>query len=274
MTPEERLNLAADLIRKKEYASARAILITLDHPKAKEWLTRLDQIAPPPPQAMSYNPPPPMVAAKEKPRGGCLMSIVTGLAGLSLIWMVALTCLVVLICGSSVALMVAVLGSLDSQSQTLIDNNNGYGTKSNPIPINTWAKFEGGQVRLTRDILDITQSAQAADDSLFPVVDDDKRYTMLYIELLCQQQACSDFSIRASYVDSAGDEWDEAGLLYRVPDIGPREQLGSVYRNGTTAGWVHIDFPPNVTALRLVKIVWEGRETLYFKVPQITVLEG
>ncbi|GIK66190.1 MAG: hypothetical protein BroJett018_39840 [Chloroflexota bacterium] len=274
MTPEERLNLAADLIRKKEYASARAILITLDHPKAKEWLTRLDQMAPPPPQAMSYNPPPPMVAAKEKPRGGCLMSIVTGLAGLSLIWMVALACLVVLICGSSVALMVAVLGSLDSQSQTLIDNNNGYGTKSNPIPINTWAKFEGGQVRLTRDILDITQSAQAAEDPLIPVVHDDERYTMLYIELVCQQQECRPHDVSVSYIDSAGDEWDNSGSIYGFPEVGPRERLESVYRNGTTAGWVHIDFPPNVTALRLVKIVWEGRETLYFKVPQITVLEG
>ncbi|MBZ0315169.1 MAG: hypothetical protein K8L91_02030 [Anaerolineae bacterium] len=273
MTPEERLNLAADLIRKKEYASARAILITLDHPKAREWLTRLDQMSPPPPQPMSYNTPPPMAAVKEKPRGGCLMSIITGLAGLSLIWMVALTCLVVLICGSGVALMVAVLGSLDTQSQTLIDNNNGYGTKTNPIPINTWAKFEGGQVRLTRDILDITHDIQTASSGAF-FNPGDKRYTVLYIELSCQQQECSGFDIRVSYIDSAGDEWGQTGLLYNAPEVGPREELQSVYRNGTTAGWVHIDFPPNVTALRLVKIVWEGRETLYFKVPQISVFEG
>ncbi len=49
MTPDERLKLAADLIRQKEYDRAREILATLDHPQAKRWLNRLDELVPPVP---------------------------------------------------------------------------------------------------------------------------------------------------------------------------------------------------------------------------------
>jgi hypothetical protein len=41
---------ARDLIKHKRYDEARFVLKTVDHPLAKEWLGKLDQIAPPPPQ--------------------------------------------------------------------------------------------------------------------------------------------------------------------------------------------------------------------------------
>ena len=42
----ERMLKARELIAAKRYAEARAILETIDHPKAKEWLAKLDVIAP------------------------------------------------------------------------------------------------------------------------------------------------------------------------------------------------------------------------------------
>jgi hypothetical protein len=44
----ERLELARALITEKKYAEARAILVSVDHPLAVEWIAKIDQIAPPP----------------------------------------------------------------------------------------------------------------------------------------------------------------------------------------------------------------------------------
>lgn len=40
--PEAELRKASDLIKAKRYAEARAILLTVDHPKAREWISRID----------------------------------------------------------------------------------------------------------------------------------------------------------------------------------------------------------------------------------------
>jgi len=45
-TLRDQMLQAPDLIKQKRYAEARAILQTIEHPKAKEWLIRLDQVAP------------------------------------------------------------------------------------------------------------------------------------------------------------------------------------------------------------------------------------
>jgi|GEM_PF-4796366 len=47
MSTKERMTTARDLIREKQYDQARAILVTIDHPKAEEWLAKIDQISPP-----------------------------------------------------------------------------------------------------------------------------------------------------------------------------------------------------------------------------------
>ncbi len=43
---KQRMLVAKDFINEKKYAEARAVLKTVEHPKAKEWLAKLDQIAP------------------------------------------------------------------------------------------------------------------------------------------------------------------------------------------------------------------------------------
>ena len=42
----ERMAAAQALIKAGEYAQARQLLRSIDHPKAREWLARLDTIAP------------------------------------------------------------------------------------------------------------------------------------------------------------------------------------------------------------------------------------
>jgi hypothetical protein len=43
-TPEQVLARARKLIEAREYASARALLLKLEHPTAKQWLARLEQL--------------------------------------------------------------------------------------------------------------------------------------------------------------------------------------------------------------------------------------
>jgi hypothetical protein len=43
---KERLVKAGELMKRQQYDEARAILVKLDHPKAAEWLARLDNLAP------------------------------------------------------------------------------------------------------------------------------------------------------------------------------------------------------------------------------------
>ncbi len=47
MSVRDDMQRAQDLIREKRYAEARMLLQTIDHPKAREWLARLDEIDPP-----------------------------------------------------------------------------------------------------------------------------------------------------------------------------------------------------------------------------------
>jgi hypothetical protein len=46
LTPKEKLLKAQALIKDKRYADARRILRAVDHPTAREWLVKLDRIAP------------------------------------------------------------------------------------------------------------------------------------------------------------------------------------------------------------------------------------
>jgi hypothetical protein len=46
MTAKQKMTQARDLIRARQYGEARAILETVDHPLAREWLSKLDRIAP------------------------------------------------------------------------------------------------------------------------------------------------------------------------------------------------------------------------------------
>jgi len=46
--PRERMLQAREHIKAKRYDEARAILKTIDHPTARKWLAKLNEIAPPP----------------------------------------------------------------------------------------------------------------------------------------------------------------------------------------------------------------------------------
>jgi hypothetical protein len=57
-TIQQQFIAARDLLTAKRYAEARALLIQIDHPTAKQWLARLDQIAPVPTPAAPPSPAP------------------------------------------------------------------------------------------------------------------------------------------------------------------------------------------------------------------------
>lgn len=268
MTPDERLKLAADLIRQKEYERAREILVTLDHPKAKRWLNRLDELGPPVPYDLT-----PLVG-KRTPRPDNRPTpprIPPAQTAISLDRIILILLLTVVLLGVVGYLISRLIAAFDEPTIALVEANNGYGVKENPIRIGTWAKFGGAQVRLTRPMLDATQRLRTSDlVTLFPNL----RYTFLYVEVQCQQQECSPGDVRVSLIDAAGDEWTTSTTLSSIPDISPPERLERVFRNDTTGGWVEFDFPNHVQAFIWVKIEWQGDETLYFKVPPLSVLAG
>lgn len=271
MTPEERLKRAADLIRQKEYDRAREILETLDHPKAKTWLERLDELVPPVPYDMT-----PMVGKRtphsdDRPTPPTRMPITE--TGISLERIILVLVLAIGLLGVVGYLISRLIAAFDEPTIALVEANNGYGVKENPIRIGTWAKFDGAQVRLTRPMLDATQRLRASDlAQIIPM--GNLRYTFLYLEIQCQQQECSPNDVRVSLIDAAGDEWSVSTTLTSFPDISPPERLERVLRGDTTAGWLEFDLPSHVQAFVWVRIEWQGDETLYFKVPPISVLAG
>lgn len=96
---KEKLIAARELIREKRYTEARALLHTIDHPKAAEWLATLDRIAPedvPDPdwaQAEADSLPdlagPAPVTRRQprerRPRAGCVTQLTCGCYGILLV---------------------------------------------------------------------------------------------------------------------------------------------------------------------------------------------
>lgn len=71
--PKEQLLAAREHLTAKRYDEARAILREIDHPTAREWLARLDKLAPepipePPPLAVPVSPAPAVPAAPASPQ--------------------------------------------------------------------------------------------------------------------------------------------------------------------------------------------------------------
>lgn len=46
-TPKNKMDMARELIKAKDYDAARALLKTVDHPTAAAWITKIDEISPP-----------------------------------------------------------------------------------------------------------------------------------------------------------------------------------------------------------------------------------
>lgn len=86
---KKQFEIAKAHIVRKEYIEAREILKSIDHPTARDWERKLDQIDPitnlPPPIGMPPDIPPPRIESAFKPTTGCLI-IVAIMALVYLAW--------------------------------------------------------------------------------------------------------------------------------------------------------------------------------------------
>lgn len=240
------LNRAAGLVREYRYAEARALLVNLDHPQAREWIAEIDRLT------VKHAPAAPV---PEKKRGGCLGII----AGLSLVGIIFVVCGLVALCGIIGGAVYLIIGSLDEQTQEAIEANNGFGTLGNPIPAAQWAKFDDGQIRITQINLE-------ADDTVNRMYEYNaapaagSRFVLVYIEIQCESEACSRFDLAFHLIDAQNDDWEANSSLSLDPDF-PNSVEG-----GTGAGWIGFEVPIGRN-LRVAKITWSVFETLHFALP-------
>ena len=130
---KSKMKRAQELIKAGEYDKARRILVTVDHPKADQWLTRLNTIDPPKQQVEVKTKP-------EKKRGGC-----------------ARTILFILIVGIAVIVILPSLNSPPRQSQQAqqpqtpqqqSSQSASLGTRSNPYPAVSIQDIQDGRLRV------------------------------------------------------------------------------------------------------------------------------
>lgn len=78
----DRLRQAGELIKARRFQDARAILVTVDHPKAKEWIARLDAMEIEDPFPATPSRPMPVRAAPKRrlPRSVALLILLILLA--------------------------------------------------------------------------------------------------------------------------------------------------------------------------------------------------
>ncbi|RMF76167.1 MAG: hypothetical protein D6737_20670 [Chloroflexi bacterium] len=89
----EKMLEARRLIQEKDYEAARALLKTIDHPKAREWEARLDQIAP----AQST----PQQRTQKAASGGSSRGVLLAVIGVVLVVIIVIVIAVVVVAGGS-----------------------------------------------------------------------------------------------------------------------------------------------------------------------------
>lgn len=247
MSAQEDLDRATVLIRQQRYTEARTLLQPLNHPDAQAWLVFLNQIAPPLTAV-------PVMMVKEKPRGLQIF------AGLGMVGLVVMACLLIVACvGGMVAGLAISSNDTQSETETLVTQNDGYGTAAQPIPVGTWAKFQQGQVRVTRLDLDATAEVEAMDERNPPPTEN-HRYVMVYFEVNCKNPTCAENELNLRLVDTTGERWGEPFFVTLEP------QLGKVFEDGRSEGWQVFEVPIERT-IESLHVAWFLSESLVFELP-------
>ncbi len=231
---EKQLQQARDLIQKKRYDKARAILqpLAFDNDEAKTLLEKLNTIAP--------------VGAQPQKRGGCMK------------WVGILVALSVCACIAVFALMAISSGESDKEAQ---DANAGYGAEGKPIPVGQTIKFDDFDIKIGEYVFPATNRVEQM--NMFneePAAGTE--YALLSLTMTCKKEGaevCRGNALNIRLVDNEGEEWGEPTILVLDPDLGSMESIGG----SSITGWVGFEFPTAGKTVSKVKMWVTGQGTLY-----------
>lgn len=234
---EQKLQRARELIEKRRYDQARAILqpLAIEDDVARDLLDRLNSIAPP----------------SEKQRSsGCL--------GLSVVMIGIIVALVIGACICVVVVLVASSGATDDAAQ---EANDGFGAEDKPIPTGQLVKFDDFDVEIGEFVFPASQRVNQMNQfNESPAAGTE--YALLSLTLTCKKSGsdvCRGGLLNIRLVDSAGEEWGEPTFLVLDPDLDSKEAIGG----SSMTGWVGFEFPEQGSTVDLVKMWISGQGTLY-----------
>lgn len=229
----QQLERARKLIKKKKYKEARALLVELDDPQAKQWIAKIDELDSPFADTKK----------EKRKRGGCIrnLAIISGI----------------------LILAVIVLSALNNGQEEALKSNDGRGTLDNPISAGEWMQFDDGQVRVTRMI----RPADAMVEG-FNMFNDEPaagaEYALVWFEIKCEQERCNaTWNTNLRLVDEDGKQWKEPTLIVLDNDLDGQEAI----EGGLMSGWQAFEVAKD-KKVQAVYVEFEG-VTLYTTPPAI-----
>ncbi len=137
---------------------------------------------------------------------------------------------------------------LDQKEQRVISANDGYGSASNPLPMNRDIRFEPLTLRIA-DYIDPANHRIGEISGLSASAN--TKYVMVWLEGECQQEMCYGYQVLMSAIDATGEK-------YRALTIGLIDDFAadSARYHRDIKGWVAFEIPYN-SDLQLLEIIYD-----------------
>jgi hypothetical protein len=226
---------AQELIKKKKFDDARALLITIDDPKAQEWLDRINQMSP----ATQT------VIVQEKKKGGCVRNTLAILGGLFVCMIIAL-----------------MIGDPDGNTSNTTNGTTGAGSRTNPYPAGSTQEIRDGRFRVNSIQEGMTDEVKAM--NMFNTdPDTGQEWVLVDATFFCDLSAdrvCNTTAMQFELVGSAGKAYNTE--LMAVLD---RPFGGEVFGGGESTGVIGFIIDSDDSDFLLV-IVDGGRK--FFAIPE------
>lgn len=250
----DQMQQARELIEQGRFTEARALLQTINHPKAQEWIARIDQEAGDLDFPTTQSGQKSKKSRKESRGPGCL-KIGLGVG-----------CIAPIVFCIGVVIIIAIIVTLVQQgekaaTEEAIERNGGFGSFEKPIAAQEWADFETVDLRAMR----IERPADAMVEEFNPFNDDSPEgadYVLVWFELRCEQDKCSTpISLDLQLMEDEDTKWGESLFTVVDNDLDADEALdGSMI-----SGWQLFEFPTG-KEIKTIRAKW-GSETLHLTVP-------
>lgn len=186
---------------------------------------------------------------------GCLKSVFAIVTGSFIV----LGIVVFLCIAACVVVIVLYNAGQEAKTEEAQDLNDGYGERGKPIAAGTFAKFKEGEIRAVR--MEVPADATVQTMNMFNSEPDaGSEYALVWFEMKCDEQTCSEMTLDLKLIDDQGQEWGEKHMITLDND------LPDSVRGATAEGWQVFQVPIGAT-LNLLKVKWAGA-TLYTELPQ------